>query len=94
MKSKIKNEMLQNCLFESEEDESLEHSNGGKFKNEKRSICLKQRKDRITTRRNGWKNVKIPDSSKAELLTPVAVLLQIMLVILSMNNNSSTIKSN
>ena len=94
MKSKIKNEMLQNCFFESEEDESLEHSNRGKFKNEKRSICLLQSKDPITTRRNGWKNVKVPDYSKAELLTAVAVLLQIMLVILSMNNNSSPMKSN
>ena len=58
--------------------------NKGTRKNvSKENICLKQIKDHIITRVNGWKNMKIPDGTIVELLTKLmlTVLFQIILVI-------------
>ena len=53
------------------------------FEMKEENIYLKQTKDHILTRGNGWKNKKIPDCTIAELLTKLrlTVLLQIVLVI-------------
>ena len=46
-------------------------------KKKKENICLKQIKDHITSKQNGWSNnMKFSNYTKAELLTALTVLIQ------------------